>query len=164
MRALSTAEAEYYAVVTGAAEGLGMQSMKWIDTTGSGCHGVDVCGPYTTLSRTRGADGEFIEEHIRKTLEIVAHLVGNSNRDVEYVGDLGRDRFSEIGAALRKVEERLEAHSPVVTSFRRSEIWTWYGEAIRLGKVATSSPQGGNSSHSSSAPNHGGDFVKVGHR
>ena len=26
-RALSTAEAEYYAVVTGAAEGLGMQSM-----------------------------------------------------------------------------------------------------------------------------------------
>ena len=71
------------------------------DTTGAGCHGVYVYGPYNISSQIRGADGEFIEERIRKTLEV------------------GK-------------------------------------------KMITSPSQGGKSSRSPSAPNHGGDFDKVG--
>ena len=79
---------------------------------------VDVCRPYSTSSRTRGADGEFIEEPIRKTLEIVEHLVGNSNRDNDMLTSLEetKDGGEARGAFTFEPD--------VVTSFRRSKIWT----------------------------------------
>lgn len=67
---------------------------------------LETCPRMTMVVSTAGSARSSLFSNADK---VVAHLVGNSDRDVEYVDDPGRDKFPGIGAELRKLGERPEA-------------------------------------------------------
>lgn len=53
---------------------------------------------------------------------VVAHLVGNAERDVDYIDDPGREKFPRVSAALRKLGERPEPIGIALCSSR--DVWS----------------------------------------